>query len=412
MIQPALHNDGWTNLLVGLGKRGTDKTENTEFMEESILEDEELSALYNGEGLGANIVDAVADDMTRAGWEIQNDDNGKIREEMKRLKAVYYLNKALKYARLFRGAIVVMITERGKLSEPLPVNPGAIKQLRVYSAARIHLTSADIVDDPDNPYFEDVEVFHVQRRDGVPMDVHRSRCLWFGGEMSSDYNDLDLKYRYWGFSTVQRIWARLKHYGSVERAIANLMMEIVLGKYTMSNLAQILSQNSQDALDMIYTRLEVINASKSIINGVLLGEGESYERDTANLSGVADIIDRMQMNLCAVAKMPATKLFRRSPGGMNATGESDLTMYYDDVSTQQEQKLEPELQKLVNMIGSYTYGTKKENYPIEFNSLWEPTEKEQSEVDKLKADIHNLDIQNGVLGQDESRTMRYPQLEE
>jgi phage-related protein (TIGR01555 family) len=413
MIDYGLKNDGWTNLLSGLGKRGTDKTESTEFIRDYILIDEELSTLYNGEGLGAKIIDVVANDMTKAGWTINNDEEGKIKSEMKRLKATFNLNKALKYARLFRGALIVIVTERGKLEKPIPTNPGAIKQLRVYSAARVVLTSADIIDDPNSEYFEDVEYFNIQKRDGALMTVHRSRCLWFGGELATDYNDgLDLEYRYWGLSTFQRVWTRLKHYGSVERSIANLMMEIIIGKYTLSNLAQILSMNNDVGLKKIYDRLEVINASKSIINGVLLGEGETYERDSANLSGVAEVIDRMMINLSSVCDIPVTKLFGRSPAGMNATGESDLQMYYDSVSTKQDQILESELQKLVNIIASYAYGTKNENYNIEFNSLWEPTEKEKAETDNLQATAHGSDIDRGVITPEESREIRYPELEE
>jgi len=411
MIYNMLQNDGWTNLMAGLGKRGTDKTESTEFSDDVLLTDEELSALYNGEGLGANIIDAIPDDMTKAGWIIANDEDRKIEKEMKRLKAVYHINKALKYARLFGGVLIVIVTDRGKLSDPIPVNFGTIKQLRVYSAARININTTDIISDMKNPYFEEIETFHIQKRIGGTMDVHRSRCLWFGGELCSDNGNMDLRYRYWGLSTMQRIWARLKHYGAVERAVANLMLEFNIGKYTVSNLAQILSMNSVEALDMIYTRLEMINASKSIINGVLLGEGEAYERDSANLSGVADIIDRMQMNLCAVSKLPATKLFRRSPGGMNATGESDLINYYDEVSTKQTQILESELQKLVNLIGQYSYKSKAE-YPITFNSLWEPTDKEKAETEKIKAETHVMNVDRQILDIEESRTIQYPDLPE
>ncbi|MGD8707074.1 MAG: DUF1073 domain-containing protein [Nitrosopumilaceae archaeon] len=412
MVMEALRTDGWSNLIAGIGVKKKDKTENTYFVEDYILEDEDLSALYDGEGLAANIIDAVPDDMTRAGWTIANDEKEKIQNEMKRIKAVYYLNKALKYARLYRGAIVVMITERGELDKPIPANPGNVKRLRVYSAKRIILTSTDIVEDPNSEYFDDVEIFHVLTRSGKMLDIHRSRCLWFGGELVSDDFELDLTYQYWGLSTMQRIWARLKNYGAVERAVANLLLEFNLGIYEFSNLAEILAMNKEEMMSAVYTRLEAINACKSMLNAVMIGEGESFTRDSANLSGLADIIDRMMINLTGVAKIPATKLFRRSPAGMNATGESDITNYYDDVSTQQTQKLEPELQKLINVIGKAVYGSNKENkYTITFNSLWEPTEKEKAETKKLNAETHSTDIANQVIDAEESRKIRYPDLE-
>lgn len=411
MIFKGIRKDGWLNLLAGLGKKNSDKTKSTQVDVPYVFEDEELSSLYDGEGLGARIVDIIPNDMTRAGWEILNDDDNLIKKEMERLSAEVHLNKALKYARLYRGAIIVLVT-KNSLDSPFTKRSGPIRQLRVYSAARMPIISTEMITDSNSPYFEDFEYFPVELRDGTLITVHRSRCLVFRGELTSDSFDLDFKYRYWGFSIFQRIYERLSYYGSGEQGVANLLLEFIIGKYKLSNLAQLLMQNTSESLSKIYNRMEIINASKSIINGVLLGENEDYVRDTANVSGLADLIDRQMMNLCSVCDIPVTRLFGRSAAGMNATGEGDLTNYYDGISSRQDLILLPELQELVNYIGSYVYPESVVDYPIEFNSLWEPTQKEQAEIDKLYADTYNIYMMNQVLDADQVQNKVFPELSE
>ncbi len=412
--------DGWRNLLAGLSRR-SDKTEKTDWDGYEILDDTTLSNLYDGEGLTSKIINRIPDDMTRNGWEIKNDDENFIDKEMTRLKATQNLNTALKYARLYRGSVLVMVPKTGNLESPLTQESSSkeIKQLRVYSAARIDMISTSIVDDPKSPYFEDVEFFTIRKRNGTPMKVHRSRCLVFKGELTSDIQELDLKYRYWGFSTIQKIWDRLRNYSGIEKGVSNLMLEFSIGKFKLSNLAQILS-SGEEGMTQAYNRMEIINASKSIINAVMLGENEDYTTEDRSLAGVADVIDRGMMNLSSVCGIPVTLLFGRSPGGMNATGESDLRNYYDDVSSRQEIVLLPELQTLVNQIASYVYPEERETdegelieeYSVDFNSLWEPTEKEQAEIDKINAETDQMNIANQIISPIEARSHRFPELEQ
>jgi len=405
-----LIKDGWGNLMAGLGKLGVDKTESNYFEDYRVFEDEELSNMYDGDGMVSKIVNVIPNDMTRVGWKITNDKDDLIEDELKRLKARSTMNTALKYARLFGGALIVMVTERGQLDEPLPPKV-PIKQLRVYSAARVILNSSDIVTDSNSLYFEDFEKFEITLLSGESITVHRSRCLLFKGELTSDYSFLSLRYKYWGYSIIQKIWSRVSNLGVTEKGVANLMIELVVGKYTLSNLTQILSQNNEEALKKIYTRLEVIQSSKSLINAVLLGEGEKYERDSANIAGVADVIDRMMLFLSAVTDIPVTKLFGRSPAGFNATGESDVRDYYDKIFAQREIDLYPELKHLVQIVAGYLQPNNLEDNDVLFNSLWEPTQKEKAEIKKLGADTDLVYINAGVLNPMDVQKIRFPDLE-
>ncbi|MHC4649100.1 MAG: anti-CBASS protein Acb1 family protein [Planctomycetota bacterium] len=325
-----LNLDGWVNVLAGLGGF-EDKTGKTTFGSGQILVDDELSRMWLGEGLGKKIVSCVADDMTRKWIDIPEDEDGEIQANLVKISAETEVNLAIKWARLYRGCLVVVgVNDGQKLWKPL--NPKRIKSvdwMKVYPAPRVLITPQDIVKDPNSKFFEDVEKFRVIKLDGGEFTVHRTRCLVFKGDpVPNATQNVVFQNLYWGVSVLQSIFTQLKNYGSIEQSMTNLMMELIIGKYTLSNLAEILSQNNTEAF---YKRMMIINACKSILNGVMLGEGEKYERDTANLAGVPEVIDRFQVALSAVTEIPVTRLWGRSPAGENSTGKSDMSTYYDMV---------------------------------------------------------------------------------
>ena len=396
--------DGWNNTFAGLGKKG-DKTKATYFGNFDYIQDSELTNMWMGEGLGKKIVSCVADDMTRAWIKIEGDTNNKIQTELSRLNTKQTVNRAVKWARLYRGSIIVVgYNDGGKLEDPLnPARIRGIDWVKDYAAPRIQNVQSDLVTDPTSPYFEDFSYFKVFKTDGSTMQVHRSRCLVFKGEpVPHLLHGVNFYYLYWGMSVLQSILQQVKDIGAISQGVSNLMYEVVIGKYKLSNLAEILSSNNTEA---IYNRMEIINASKSLINGVLLGEGEEYTRDTVNLTGIPDTMDRFMMLLSAVSEIPMTRLFGRSPAGMNATGESDLRNYYDMVSSKQENMLLNPLQQLVD--GVNTYAKVSGTPTIKFESIWQPT---QSEIVKMRMDQSTTDktyVEMGVLDPDEVRKSRF-----
>jgi len=394
--------DGWANALSALGKSKDKTTRNYyDVPNYEIFTDEMLTDIYTTEGLGKKIISRPADDMTRAWFDIENDTEGVIQEELKRLKAHNHINYAIKMARCYRGAVVVMFFE-GDFSEmntPAPKNPRGIRFLRVYSAARIDISNIDIVNDFRSSFYDEVEIYPIRKRNGELMRVHTSRCLVFKGEEAADCHfRLPLHYRYWGTPVLMSIWDRLSNYAVTEKGVALLMQEAVIGKYTMKNLLDLLSKNTPECIDKIYTRMEIINASKSIANAVLLADGEEYKRDSITFAGIPEVIDRMMMNLSSVCGIPVSILFGRSPAGMNATGESDFQGYYDTISTQQDNWLIYPLKQLVDTIAIYLNIS---NPVINFNPLEEANEEQQAKIRKLNTESDKMDMDMGVYDVDD-----------
>ena len=90
------------------------------------------------------------------------------------------------------------------------------------------------------------------------------------------------------------------------------------------------------------------------------------------------------MDMAGAAEIPATKLFGRSPQGMNSTGEADLRNYYDMIAQLQERYLRPALEKLLPVMAISCWGYVPENLEIVFQPVMTMTPEERAErADKL-----------------------------
>ena len=90
--------------------------------------------------------------------------------------------------------------------------------------------------------------------------------------------------------------------------------------------------------------------------------------------------------LSAVSEIPVTILFGRSPGGENATGEADFQQYYAMVQRLQRRKLKSKLSRFIYLLSKCYNIALPESWNIHFKPLYIPTEKEQAETAKLKAE--------------------------
>lgn len=121
-IKTQLRLDGYYNVL---NKYGTqhDSTEYYQWASGSAVSDTELADLYAGNGLFSTIIDAPADDATKNGIDLGIKDKDLQKQLDNHLQTIRYQSKfakALRWARLFGGAAVVMLVDDGRLlQDPL-----------------------------------------------------------------------------------------------------------------------------------------------------------------------------------------------------------------------------------------------------------------------------------------------------
>ena len=115
---------------------------------------------------------------------------------------------------------------------------------------------------------------------------------------------------------------------------------------------------------------------------------DGMESHQYTFGGLADCYKNFIMDICGAAEIPATRLFGRSPEGMNATGESDLQNYYEMITKNQESTLRPILNKLLPVLCMSILGAVPDDLDYEFNPVRQPSDEDL--VDLAKAGTENV----------------------
>lgn len=419
--QDQFRQDGYSNLL---NKYGTvqDNSMAYSYEQEPVISDLELIRLYEGNGLFAKIIDRPSEESVKHGFDIDYGDEDIAEYVDDRLDELEFEDKfatAEKWARLYGGAIIVMLCDDGGgLEEPLDWNKvTTIEEMRVFERAIVQedytsLYHFHFFDSMKNKKpFGQPEYYHVYSTYGY-FTVHYSRCLIFRNGRLPEQTTNSI-YRYWGMPEYVKINRALRECITSHEDGVKLLERSVQAIYKMKNLAQLLSTDSGE--DKVLQRLQVIDMARGILNSIAIDtDGEDYDYKSLPLSGVKDVIDSTCNMLSAVTNIPQTILFGRSPAGMNATGESDLENYYNMVENIQKQNMKANARTVIDLIlkQGLIEGKIPEipKYKMKFAALWSMSEMEKADADQKKAQTEQVKaqtaqvyIESGVLDPSEVR---------
>lgn len=385
-----IRKDGYYNTVIGHGLRGRDPFAAYSFggVFDNLIDYRQADGLYTSNGIAQRIIDIPAEEAVRGGFRLVAEDD--ISEQKKlidsRLEDLSYQDKmstALSWDRLFGGASMLIVADDGgTLSEPLNMDRlRRIERLEVYSPEDVSFSSAMIYDNPADPHYGRPEFYNVIGAWGNTFTVHESRLLMFyGGRISN------LKRRMrngWGSSVFEIIRQTMSHYqGGLDYAFMALG-RLSQGILKLSNMADLLMNDEGEKA--VRMRLELIDMARHMMNTIAIDSDDEYDQKNMTLSGIKDILEQYQYALCASTGIPATKLFGRSPSGMDSSGDADLENFYNYVATYQQNTLREPLMKLVDVIAhcSEYEINMPDAWNLSFCSLWNETEKEKAETRKI-----------------------------
>lgn len=398
--------DGYVNLL---NKYGTsqDNSEAYQFEREPIIPDMQLTGLYEGNGLFSKIIDTPAEEALKHGFDLnlKNDEvNAFVEEALDELEWEEKAATAIKWARLYGGALIVMlINDGGGLEQPVNwQNIKSIDELRVYERAIVQPDYSSLYRQDYGgkgegnrvSKFGQPEFYYVSSVYGS-FRVHESRCLVFRNGVLPEQTSNSI-YRFWGMPEYVRIRRALRETVTAHTDSVKLLERSVQAIYSMKGLATLLT--TDDGENQVLKRLNVIDTARGILNSLVIdADGENYDFKTFQFSGVKDVIDATCNMLSALTNIPQTILFGRSPAGMNATGTSDFESYYNFVEKIQRLMLKRNLRTLLDVIfraGIASGAVEEEpDYKLEFNPLWSLSDTEQATVDQTKAQTAQIKAQ-------------------
>jgi phage-related protein (TIGR01555 family) len=387
--------DGLQNLVSGLGVFGRDKATGGTFVFHQIGR-HELDAAYRGDWIAAKIVDIPPHDMTREwrSWQADKKQITAIEAEEKRLGVRAKVKKAIWWARLYGGSALILHDGASDLTTPLNVTAsGGLKRILVVN--RFKLTPGEIQWDPNQDGYDEPMWFELSTPTSGPVRIDPSRVITFGGNPLPDPESASVEGKTWGDSVLQRVRDAVQHAIATNQGIASLIEEAKVDIIKMPGLMTKIG--TQEEEDRIVKRYSLAATLKSINNVLLLDGAEEWERKEMNFGSLADLQMNFLQIVSGAADIPATRFLQQSPKGMNATGESDLQMHYDNMSSMQETELQPRLDRLDDALIVSALGTRPIEVFFVFRPLRKMSPKEKQEIENGMATTAKTIADSGLV---------------
>ncbi len=336
-----------------------------------------------------------------------------IQKEFRRVKLRTKGKKALRWDRLYGGAVLVMMIEDGQEPDK-PVKIENIKRVRaLHPLHRYRVTQGPIQTDPRSQHFglPGSYVLH-PRVANDPMGfqiVHADRVLRF---LSIDLPE-DAKRRTldnWGDSIFSRTHEALMDYQMAHRAAASLISDFAQAVWGIPHLTEMLAAKREELIQRRYAIQEFVRSTTNMVM-VDTTLGETFERKTTPVNGLAELLDRTSLRLSAATGMNLTKLFGTPPKGFAAEDKSGDNNWDDQVASYQEEIVVPEFERLTLYLFAQKEGPAKgiipSSWQLEANPLEQPTEKEKADVKKTTAETDAIYFDRGVLTAEEIADSRF-----
>lgn len=393
--------DAFSNPLFRLGYGSQSPLEATEYPLTRMTDNYALlNSLYRDNWVVQNVVGLMVDDMLREWYRIKGavppEYLDALEKVERRTRIRERLNEGLRWGRLYGGAAgLMMIKGQEDLSKPLDLDmvfPGSFQRLYILDRWQGITPNLGLVFEGGEPVPESYAITDAQGHTVV--NVHHSRVVRFTGR------DLPFLERvaelYWGESEVEALYKDVVAHDNVSANMAALTFQANINTMEVKGLEQLFSIGSSQAQRRFWNVMQAQSVLRSNFGTQLVEEGNKITNTQYHFSGLQEVYEAMCLNLCGASHYPMTKLFGRSPAGMNATGESDLKNYYDYVDSQREAKLRPALQKLLPVLAMSAWGFVPDDLDFTFPPLWTPTAKEVAEIAKTKSEAIVAGFQAGL----------------
>lgn len=367
---------------------GTNQVPATAWMS-PLVQDKICTQLYLTDWAARKIVSIPVDDMLRHGWLItgvSDEQRAKLEAANERLGMLKALRQAMRLERLVGGSVIYLGASDGQEDAARPLDEsalsaGSLKFLNVLPRGRVN--RVNWATDPLSPDYGRPLSYTVNGH-----DVHRSRFVIFDGDPLTSMPETSIlpvgmdRGDGFGYSVL------LSVYDDLTRATGSRQ-----GAYQLLQRASVfLATMDIDSLDGTNQGDVALQKMRNIVNQINLYRGAVLHKDpgdpssplsvvAAQFGSVPELVMTFLQVLSAASDIPATRFIGQAPGGLNATGESDLENYYGRIEAEQKQRLAPLLLRLQRMVAVSELGSVPDGLGIEFEPLWSLSATEEADVE-------------------------------
>lgn len=366
-----------------------------------------LEAMYRGSWVVGIGVDAIAEDMTRAGIKITSNEAAERMEDfqsgLSKLGVMAAFKETKKWARLYGGAIGVMMIDGQDMSTPLIINriqKGQFSGIAVYDRWQVIpdltnvirtgpdmglpayytiVTSENLINAGLNKDVQgllgEIDYQKMQSAQGG-IRVHHSRIVRQVGVQLPYFQAITESS--WGMSVIERILDRLLSFDNATMSAANLINHANLRTVQVDGLREAIAAGGK-ATEGLYAFFDMMRMMQSNEGLTLLDKEDTFASTAYTFSGLSDMLLQFAQQLSGATGIPLVRFFGQSPAGMSATGESDFRMYYDNINSLQESDFRKPLEKVLKVAYQSLFGQEApKDMQFKFVSLWQTTASEKA----------------------------------
>jgi len=406
-------NDGWENVVTGLGRSRDKREGGRQKIVQSNSSHRKFDDLFAGDDVAAVIAELPAKEMLREWISVFTDatDGGEgvgdrlasskaVMQSLESLGAQAALFEAKLWSRVHGGALIFLGVNDGQEVD-LPLVDDRVRTfdfLTVFD--RWDLRIAELYSDVTEAKFGKPKLYEILPRGrmaGQGKLVHETRMIRFDGVKTSRRRMEENAG--WSDSIFTRLEELIRDYQVAWGSVFHLLADFENMVYKIKGLAQMLASDGEG---LVLDRLISMDTCKGVVRGIPLdADMEDATRMGAQISGLPEMMQQASLRLAQAARMPVTLLMGQSPAGMNATGASDIQLFYDQIRAMQKAELADPINRILTLLfasqNGPTKGVTPDNWSFEFNALWQLDDKQEAETRKLQAETDAIYIDAGVL---------------
>lgn len=418
--------DAFSNPAARLGFGTFDLLQGTQYTATRMTQNYQLlTTLYRENWIVQNIIGTIPDDICRKWFELKSsiapEYIDKFHQQERRTKLREKVRQGMYWGRLYGGAAgIIMIKGQDDMSEPLDLDsivPDSFLGLQVLDRWTGVYPSGELVTDPEDADFGFPAYYTIrdEERNQIIASVHHSRVLRFTGRELPWLEQV--VEQYWGESEIEAVYEELVRRDNVAANIAALTFRANVNYMESDGLDQLLGTANAEMQRRFWNTLQAQSIMESNFGLRLINKGDSIHNRQYTFTGLPEVYDRVMMDVAGAARTPVTKLFGRSPAGLNATGESDMQNYYDYIDGLREAGFRAIIERLLPVLALSAWGMIPDDLDIEFPPMDSPDAVEMADVAQKKTaaviaayqsdlldlstareELHSLDEETGLFG--------------
>lgn len=385
---PSKTNDSFTNMTARVGIQANNLQKDSTYTQDFISRNRQLlESAYRTSWIAAAAVNTIADDMTREGITLLGDIDVDVEEQIERmatkLKIWHGLNSTARWARLYGGAVGLLMIDGQDVSTPLKMDAIAKDQFKgIYPLDRWMLqpTLNDVIEDmtPEigkPKYYDTIQ----DAQFGLPkLHIHHSRVIRMEGMELPYYQRM--AENGWAQSVLEALWDRLIAFDSTTEGAAQLVYKAHLRTMSVESLREIIGVGGKE-LDSLMKQVDMIRQFQSNEGMTLMDASDTFEAHSYTFSGLSDMVGVFAEQVSGALGIPLVRLFGQTPKGLNATGDAEIRQYYDFVRMNQERMMRSGVLKVYELLyRSSTGEAPPEGFDIEFAPLWTPSDLDKATI--------------------------------